>query len=292
MWSVSKRQNDTSVFELLKSQSLATTPQKQELLSLLTKMMDNNASKIFFQRTIDAYRVRTLLSAARVSAKTMSGVHDALVKAKAKLASLFQNQAEVCKEALTAEVFQIQSSQMNAYSYALPGKRPEIIVTSRLVDVMGHSKMLQAVFLHELGHLVYTHSKYLIAMNILVANTVDNYVAPQSGTKEVMAVFQAILGDFESTADRVMCCAMHEDWPEVVSMFARMASGTSLANGECFIAQLEELKLDTNMAEQAVAQARESDSHSPPLWRLKTLNEFRRSNEFLLIMQNVKQNVK
>lgn len=280
--------NDPSVFDLLISPNLTETPVIKDLLRTLEQMMQDDTSIIFLHRSMNNYRTQSLLSTVLVSKDTIPEVQHALEEAKKKLSLLFNTQSQACKAALTAVAFQVESSQMNAYSYALPGQRPEIVVTSRIVNVMGDSKALQAVLLHELGHLVYTHSIYPIAMNILIANINDNSIASQFKTKELMTLYQDIMGFFEVTADQVMCCAMHEDeeWAEITTMFARMASGTSSAKGESFFAQLGQL--DMQVAEQVVAQIRQNEPHSPPLWRLKLLNDFRRSTTFARIREKVR----
>lgn len=266
--------------------TLTSTRERQQLLAMLAAMMENDASRASFENTLQNYRTQMLLSGVQASEHAIPDVHRALEEAKQKLAALFSTQPGVCSAALTAVAFVVEDTRMNAYSYALPGKRPEIVVTSRLATVM-EPAALQAIFLHELAHLVYTHSAYSIAMKIYVATCADDSAVGQLRVQQLMKTFEELCIGFELTADQVMCCGMHkeEGWACISNMFATAASGMRSANGKSFLAQYGDL--DLPVAEQVVAAVSQSGSHPPPLYRLKLLDNFRKSAAFAKIMRKV-----
>jgi Zn-dependent protease with chaperone function len=266
--------------------TLTSTRERQQLLATLATMMENDASRASFENTLQNYRTQMLLSGVQASEHAIPDVYHALEEAKKKLALLFQTQPGVCSAAITAVAFVVEDTRMNAYSYALPGKRPEIVVTSRLATVM-EPAALQAIFLHELAHLLYTHSAYSIAMKIYIATYADESAVSQLHIQQLMKTFEELCIGFELTADQVMCCGMHteEGWACISNMFATAASGMRSANGKRFLAQYGDL--DMQVAQQVVAAVSQSGSHPPPLYRLKLLDTFRKSVAFAKIMRKV-----
>ncbi len=89
-----------------------------------------------------------------------------------QLPELHQGLLDACR-ILDIEVPQIyirQNPAPNAYTFAMRGKQPFIVVHSSLIDLLTPAEV-QAVIAHELGHLKCEHSVYLTIANILMLGT-------------------------------------------------------------------------------------------------------------------------
>ena len=86
-----------------------------------------------------------------------------------QLPSLQRSLQEACT-ILDVEVPQLyvrQNSIPNAYTFAMRGKQPFIVVHSALLDLLTAAEV-QAVLAHELGHLKCDHGVYLTLANLLI----------------------------------------------------------------------------------------------------------------------------
>jgi Zn-dependent protease with chaperone function len=86
-----------------------------------------------------------------------------------QLPELHQGLVDACR-ILDIEVPQLyirQNPAPNAYTFAMRGKQPFIVVHSSLIDLLTPVEV-QAVIAHELGHLKCEHSVYLTIANILM----------------------------------------------------------------------------------------------------------------------------
>lgn len=65
-----------------------------------------------------------------------------------------------------------QNPSPNAYTLAIAGRKPFIVVHSALLDLLAPAEV-QAVLAHELGHLKCDHGVWLTAANVLASGTVS-----------------------------------------------------------------------------------------------------------------------
>jgi Zn-dependent protease with chaperone function len=89
-----------------------------------------------------------------------------------QLPEVYQLLVQACR-ILDLEVPQLyvrQNPVPNAYTFAMQGKKPFIVLHSSLLDLL-EPKELQAVIAHELGHLKCNHGVYLTMANLLVLST-------------------------------------------------------------------------------------------------------------------------
>jgi hypothetical protein len=153
----------TQTMEDVKHDYLKTENAKQ-LLKKLQSILECCNTGDLFADTLKAYHTEMSLSCLLVSDVQYTSVHTAVVSAKNALEQVFGSTA--CVHVKTTEVYVKCGYAPNAFSYALPGEKPIIVINSGLVDLMDEME-LQAAIMHELGHILYTHTMYASSMKIL-----------------------------------------------------------------------------------------------------------------------------
>ena len=66
----------------------------------------------------------------------------------------------------------LQNPSPNAYTLAIAGRKPFIVVHSALLELLEPGEV-QAVLAHELGHLKCDHGVWLTAANVIASGTVS-----------------------------------------------------------------------------------------------------------------------
>ena len=140
------------------------TEKAKPLLAKLQQIFECFDADSLFVDTLREYHAEMSLSCLLVSDKQYKQVHLAVENAKNALEEIFGTTE--CVYVKTTDVYVKGGDAPNAGSYALPGKKPIIVINSGLVDLMNEGE-LQAAILHELGHILYTHTMYASIMKIL-----------------------------------------------------------------------------------------------------------------------------
>jgi Zn-dependent protease with chaperone function len=225
--------------------------------------------------TLRNYHIEMMLSCVLVSGQQYQTLHAIVEKAKQSLKKYFGETA-ACRNAITAEVYVKRVEVVDACSYALPGQPghpPIIVINSSLIELMKEDE-LQAVILHELGHILYTSSEYIQSMKILLDILSDGSIVRSFQADTQTAKFNQLLVGFELTADRVMKICMPDRWNAIQSMFAKLAGGlkTMEVDANEFVQQYE--KLDQLQAEQLSLVSQTKREHPPVLYRLILLRRY------------------
>ncbi|KAH0701403.1 hypothetical protein KY285_015681 [Solanum tuberosum] len=116
-----------------------------------------------------------------------------------------------------------QSPVANAYTLAVSGKKPFVVVHTSLVELLSQ-KELQAVLAHELGHLKCDHGVWLTFANIL---TLGAYTVPGVGSLIAQRLEEQLLRWLraaELTCDRA-ALLVAQDPKVVVSVLMKLAGG-------------------------------------------------------------------
>lgn len=180
----------------------------------------------------------------------------------------------------------------NAYTFAMRGKQPFIVMHTSLVDMLTPQE-IQAVIAHELGHLKCDHSVYLTPVNILVLAAA---IVPNVGTFIAQAI-QAQLLEWvrcaEFTCDRAALLAT-QDPKVVMSVLMKLAGGSpTLApqlNLDAFIAQARAYD-DISKTEigEMVKEARTAQlTHPVPVLRAREIDRWASSKEYQSLLQGNK----
>lgn len=180
----------------------------------------------------------------------------------------------------------------NAYTFAMRGKQPFIVVHTSLIDML-EPEEIQAVIAHELGHLKCDHSVYLTPVNILILAAA---AVPTVGTILAQAI-QAQLLEWvrcaEFTCDRAALLATQN--PKVVmSVLMKLAGGSPTIapqlNLDAFIAQarayddISKTELGEMVKEARTAQL----THPVPVLRAREIDRWASSQEYQKLLQNHK----
>lgn len=115
-----------------------------------------------------------------------------------------------------------QNPVPNAYTLALTGRRPFIVLHTSLLDLLSDDE-LQAVIAHELGHLKCDHAVWLTAANVLALGTVSLLPIVSATVEDaVMRWLRAA----ELSCDRAALLVV-QDPETVVSSFMKLAGGSN-----------------------------------------------------------------
>lgn len=177
-----------------------------------------------------------------------------------------------------------QSPIPNAYTLAISGKKPFIVVHTSLVELLTRRE-LQAVLAHELGHLKCDHGVWLTFANIL---TLGAYSLPGLGGLIAQRLEEQLLRWLraaELTCDRA-ALLVAQDPKVVISVLMKLAGGCpSLADQLNVDAFLEQARSYDKASSSPVgwyirnAQTRQL-SHPLPVLRAREIDEWSRSPEY------------
>ncbi|AHJ26669.1 M48 family metallopeptidase [Nodularia spumigena CS-584] len=177
----------------------------------------------------------------------------------------------------------------NAYTFAMRGKQPFIVMHTSLVDMLTPEE-IQAVIAHELGHLKCDHSVYLTPVNILVLAA---SIVPNVGTFLAQAI-QAQLLEWvrcaEFTCDRAALLAT-QDPKVVMSVLMKLAGGSPILapqlNLDAFVDQARAYDdiSKTELGEMAKEARTSQLSHPVPVLRAREIDRWSSSTEYQSLLQ-------
>ncbi len=193
---------------------------------------------------------------------------------------------EACKilDLEAPQLYIRQHPAPNAYTFAMRGKQPFIVLHTSLIDLLTPQE-IQAVIAHELGHLKCEHSVYLTPVNILVLAA---GLIPTWGTTIAQAI-QAQLLEWvrcaEFTCDRAALLAT-QDSQVVMSVLMKLAGGSpALApqlNLEAFVAQARAYDdISNNELGELLKQAQTAQlTHPVPVLRAREIDRWASSQDY------------
>ncbi|CAA6659925.1 unnamed protein product [Spirodela intermedia] len=161
--------------------------------------------------------------------------------AENQLSDLYQLLIDACKilNVEAPDLYIRQNPVPNAYTLAISGRKPFIVVHTSLVELLTR-KELQAVLAHELGHLKCDHGVWLTFANIV---TMGAYAVPGLGGFIAQRLEEQLfrwLRSAELTCDRA-ALLVTQDSKVVISVLMKLAGGCpSLAdqlNVDAFLEQ-------------------------------------------------------
>ncbi|KAF8013126.1 hypothetical protein BT93_I1104 [Corymbia citriodora subsp. variegata] len=122
---------------------------------------------------------RALLGSATEQVMLLENIGTSVLVSKNQLSDLHQLMVEAAQilNIEAPDLYVRQSPVPNAYTLAIGGKKPFVVVHTSLVELLTR-KELQAVLAHELGHLKCDHGVWLTFANIL---TLGAYSVPGLG---------------------------------------------------------------------------------------------------------------
>ncbi|MEQ8970602.1 MAG: M48 family metallopeptidase [Coleofasciculus sp. C1-SOL-03] len=177
----------------------------------------------------------------------------------------------------------------NAYTFAMRGKQPFIVLHTALIDMLTPDE-IQAVIAHELGHLKCEHGVYLTPLNIMIlaASLLPNWgaVIAQSLQEQMLEWLRCA----EFSCDRAALLATQN--PRVVmSVLMKLAGGSpTLApqlNLDAFIAQARAYDDISNseLGELLKSAQTAQLSHPVPVLRAREIDKWASSQAYQSLLQ-------
>lgn len=220
----------------------------------------------------------------------MDNISTSVLVGPVQLPDLHTLLVEACQvlDLAVPQLYVRQHPVPNAYTFAMRGKQPFIVVHTALLELLNPAE-IQAVLGHELGHLKCDHGVYLTLANVLAL------AASQLPGGEIWA--QGLQGQLmewvrcaEFTCDRAALLAT-QDARVVASVLMKLAGGSpSLSpqlNLDAFLAQARayETANDTPLGE-AVQQLRSpSLTHPLPVLRAKEIDRWSQGRQYQSLLQ-------
>ncbi|CAK9143309.1 unnamed protein product [Ilex paraguariensis] len=186
-----------------------------------------------------------------------------------------------------------QSPIPNAYTLAISGKKPFVVVHTTLVELLSR-KELQAVLAHELGHLKCDHGVWLTFANILILGA---YSVPGLGGLIAQILEEQLfrwIRAAELTCDRA-ALLVAQDPKVVISVLMKLSGGCpSLADQLNVDAFLDQARSYDKASSSPVgwyirnAQTRQL-SHPLPVLRAREIDDWSRSQEYRFLLKRAGQ---
>ncbi|MDF5724643.1 MAG: M48 family metallopeptidase [Rhizonema sp. PD37] len=238
--------------------------------------------------------VRNLLGPVAEQVFYVDNIASSVLVGENQLPHLHELLLEACKnlDIDPPQLYVRQHPAPNAYTFAMRGKQPFVVVHTSLIDLLTPEET-QAVIAHELGHLKCDHSVYLTPVNLLILAAAS---VPNVGAFVAQAI-QAQLLEWvrcaEFTCDRAALLATQN--PRVVmSVLMKLAGGSpSLAtklNLDAFIAQARAYDdiSKTEMGEMLKTAQTAQLTHPVPVLRAREIDRWASSKEYQNLLQSHK----
>lgn len=196
---------------------------------------------------------------------------------------------EACR-ILDLEVPQLyirQNPNPNAYTFAMRGKKPFIVVHSSLLDLL-EPEEIQAVLAHELGHLKCNHGLYLTMANLLMLSASllpFGGLLYQSLQEQLLQWVQCA----EFSCDRAALLVTQKS-NTVASVLMKLCGGSpklaSQLNLDAFLEQARTYTdLDQDEWQQQLKQMQHGNqTHPVPVLRAREIDRWFRSNTYQHIL--------
>lgn len=177
----------------------------------------------------------------------------------------------------------------NAYTFAMRGKQPFIVVHTSLIELL-NSEEIKAVLGHELGHLKCEHGVYLTLANLIVlaAGQFSTWGSIISQTMQNQMLEWLRCAEF--TCDRAALLATQEP-KVVVSVLMKLAGGSptlaSKLNVEAFLDQArayDEVS-NTELGEMLKQLQTAQLTHPVPVLRAREIDKWASSQNYHYLLQ-------
>lgn len=176
-----------------------------------------------------------------------------------------------------------QNPAPNAYTFAMRGKVPFIVIHTSLIDLLTPDE-IQAVIAHELGHLKCEHSVYLTLANLVIlaaSTTVWGSILAQSLQDRLMEWVRCA----EFTCDRA-ALLVAQDARTVASVLMKLSGGSPAIapqlNLDAFLEQARTYEtLSLSDMGQVLQQVQTAQlTHPVPVLRAKEIDRWATSQDY------------
>ncbi len=216
----------------------------------------------------------------------LNNISASVLVGEKQLPHLHQLLIEACAT-LDLEVPQMyvqQHPQPNAYTFAMRGKQPFLVLHTSLIDLLTPEE-IQAVIAHELGHLKCEHGVYITLANMFVLAA---GLLPDWGTAIAQQLREQMLEWIrcaEFSCDRAALLATQNP-KTVASVLMKLAGGSPtlapLLNVEAFLEQARayDLASSSDLGQMLRTMQTASLSHPVPVLRAREIDRWATSQDY------------
>lgn len=178
----------------------------------------------------------------------------------------------------------------NAYTFAMRGKQPFIVMHTSLLDLLTPEEV-QAVIAHELGHLKCDHGVYLTLVNLIVLAAGQLPNVGQLLVQTLQAQLLEWVRCAEFTCDRAALLAT-QDPKVVMSILMKLAGGSPILASQLNLdAFIEQARAYDNISNTEIGEMLKSAhtsqlTHPVPVLRAREIDRWASSREYQNLLQN------
>ncbi len=221
----------------------------------------------------------------------LNNISASILVGKTQLPHLHQLLLEACTtlDLEPPQMYVQQNPQPNAYTFAMRGKQPFLVLHTSLIDLLTPEEV-QAVIAHELGHLKCEHGVYITLANLFVLAA---GLLPDWGTTIAQQLREQMLAWVrcaEFSCDRAALLATQNP-KTVASVLMKLAGGSPtlapLLNIDAFLEQARayESISNTEMGQMLKIMHTASLSHPVPVLRAKEIDRWATSQDYQNLLQ-------
>lgn len=221
----------------------------------------------------------------------LNNISASILVGKTQLPHLHQLLLEACAtlDLEPPQMYVQQNPQPNAYTFAMRGKQPFLVLHTSLIDLLTPEE-IQAVIAHELGHLKCEHGVYITLANVFVLAA---GLLPDWGTAIAQQLREQMLAWVrcaEFSCDRAALLATQNP-KTVASVLMKLAGGSPtlapLLNIDAFLEQARayESISNTEMGQMLKTMHTASLSHPVPVLRAKEIDRWATSQDYQNLLQ-------
>eukprot|EP00640_Fibrocapsa_japonica_P003086 CAMPEP_0113939110 /NCGR_PEP_ID=MMETSP1339-20121228/5495_1 /TAXON_ID=94617 /ORGANISM="Fibrocapsa japonica" /LENGTH=335 /DNA_ID=CAMNT_0000942529 /DNA_START=271 /DNA_END=1276 /DNA_ORIENTATION=- /assembly_acc=CAM_ASM_000762 len=223
----------------------------------------------------EAVYIDNISTSVRVGPSQMGSVHRLLVEA-----------CQILDISQVPELYVRQNPQPNAYTLAVQGKRPFIVIHTSLIDLLTPAE-LQAVIAHELGHLKCDHGVWVTVANLVTLGLLQLGSLGEVLARAVASLLVPWQRAAELTCDRA-ALLVAQDAEVVTAVLLKLVGGSTWAStaGELSVKEYLNQASDyeaasrTRLGRAIWSQQRQALTHPLPVVRAQELSRWSQSPEF------------
>ena len=236
--------------------------------------------------------VRNLLGPIAEEFFYLNNISASVLVGEKQLPHLHQLLLEACTtlDLEPPQMYVQQNPQPNAYTFAMRGKQPFLVLHTSLIDLLTPEEV-QAVIAHELGHLKCEHGVYITLANlcVLAAGLLPDWgnAIAQQLREQMLAWVRCA----EFSCDRAALLATQNP-KTVASVLMKLAGGSPtlspMLNIDAFLEQARayEAVSDTDLGQMLKTMHTASLSHPVPVLRAKAIDRWATSQDYQNILQS------
>lgn len=236
--------------------------------------------------------IRNLLGPIAEQFFYLENIASSILVSEQQLPNLHKLLVEACQvlDLETPQLYIRQHPVPNAYTFAVRGKQPFIVIHTSLIELLTPEE-IQAVIAHELGHLKCDHGVYLTLANLVVL-AAGNLI-PLGGViaQNLQAQILEWVRCAEFTCDRA-ALLVAQDPRIVASVLMKLTGGSptlsSQLNLDAFLAQARSYDdiSDSELGELLKQAQTAQLTHPVPVLRAREIDRWAGSQTYQSLLQN------